>query len=172
MLLALDIARGHRRWAIRWATRSRTGLYLAHSAPPATLSDAVNLQVLSGSMPSRTPCFTRERSQVRNPPRPSWESPAQAGFLRLGGSALDAPDLLVGAVRQGWRRFEAGSSSSPTWTRRTTRRRLSWSAPRSTSGTRAPLKARTKTTTTSRPLTPAATDERRMLWPYPTAASA
>jgi hypothetical protein len=74
-------ARGSRRWAIRWAKPGRIGPYRAHHHSPATLPDIAYLQVLSGSTPPRTPCFTRERSQVRNPPRPSSELPAKRPFF-------------------------------------------------------------------------------------------
>ena len=66
-----DHARGSRRWAIRWAKRSRIGPYQARRHAPASLRYVACLQAFSRSMLPRTPCFTRERSQVRNPPRPS-----------------------------------------------------------------------------------------------------
>jgi hypothetical protein len=68
---ARRLARRSRRWAIRWAKPGRIGPYRAHHHSPASLPDIAYLQVLSGSTPPRTPCFTRERSQVRHPPRPS-----------------------------------------------------------------------------------------------------
>jgi hypothetical protein len=67
---ARRLARGSRRWAIRWAKPGRIGPYRAHHHSPATLPDIAYLQVLSGSTPPRTPCFTRERSLIRTQPRP------------------------------------------------------------------------------------------------------
>jgi hypothetical protein len=64
-------ARESRRWAIRWARPSRIRPYRAASHATATRWDTGYLQVFSAGMPLRTPCFTRERTLVRNQPRPS-----------------------------------------------------------------------------------------------------
>jgi len=59
------------RWAIRWAKPSRIGPYQTVATGSPSLGYVEYMQAFSRSMPPRTPCFTRERSQVRNPPRPS-----------------------------------------------------------------------------------------------------
>jgi hypothetical protein len=71
---------GAGRWAIRWAKPSRIGRYHAQHRALAGLTIWPDLQVFRRSNGPRTPCFTRERSQVRNPPRPSEKWPL-AGTL-------------------------------------------------------------------------------------------
>jgi hypothetical protein len=62
---------GAGRWAIRWATPRRIGPYQAQCRALSGTADWADLQVFRCLEAPRTPCFTRERSQVRNPPRPS-----------------------------------------------------------------------------------------------------
>src|SRR3954469_18327787 len=66
-----------------------------------------DVEVPGGASPTRMPCplgrvaqwesarFTRERSQVRNPPRPSSEGPASVGLSSLMGS-LDCGAFALG----------------------------------------------------------------------------
>jgi len=62
---------GAGRWAIRWVAPCRIGPYQAQrrALTGATVWSALQVFRRLGAL--RTPCFTRERSQVRNPPRPS-----------------------------------------------------------------------------------------------------
>jgi hypothetical protein len=68
---ARGLACGPRRWAIRWATPGPTRPYQAEREAPISTPICACLQGVVGLNGQRTPCFTRERSQVRNPPRPS-----------------------------------------------------------------------------------------------------
>jgi hypothetical protein len=58
------------RWAIRWAEPCRIRLYQGQRRTLAFAMVCVDLQVFRRLDAPRTRCFTRERSQVRNPPRP------------------------------------------------------------------------------------------------------
>jgi hypothetical protein len=69
-LPSLGVAGGPRRWAIRWAKPSRIGPYQARRRALTGANIWSVLQVFHRLEAPRTPCFTRERSQVRNPPRP------------------------------------------------------------------------------------------------------
>jgi hypothetical protein len=65
------LARGSRRWAIRWAKPCRIGPYQAQRRARTGASIWSDLQVFRRVKGPRTPCFTRERTLVRNQPRPS-----------------------------------------------------------------------------------------------------
>jgi hypothetical protein len=80
------LARGSRRWVIRWAKPGRIGPYEAQ--PRAFLGATVcsDLQAFRCSEAPRTPRFTRERSQVRNPPRSSSEGRYLQGFCGSSGT--------------------------------------------------------------------------------------
>jgi hypothetical protein len=73
-------ASGTRRWAIRWAKPSRIGRYQAQRRARSCATVCLDLQAFRRLKAPRTPCFTRERSQVRNPPRPSQK-------VRLAGTS-------------------------------------------------------------------------------------
>jgi hypothetical protein len=88
-------ARGPRRWAIRWAKPGRIGPYRAHHHSPAMLPDIAYLQVLSGSTRPRTRCFTRERTLVRNQPRPSRKGRICRAFLAGGVRHTGRPRVRV-----------------------------------------------------------------------------
>jgi hypothetical protein len=59
------------RWAIRWAKPSRIGPYQAQPGASVGMALWLDLQAFLGLKRQRTPCFTRERTLVRNQPRPS-----------------------------------------------------------------------------------------------------
>jgi hypothetical protein len=99
---------GAGRWAIRWAKPCRIG---PHQAQRRALTDATiwaDLQAIRGLDAPRTPCFTRERTLVRNQPRPSRKGPISRHFVsrraappiqpRLGVSTLTTP--VAGYGRQ------------------------------------------------------------------------
>jgi hypothetical protein len=65
------LARGSRRWAIRWAKLCRIGPYQAQRRAPTVATIWADLQVFRDPIAPQTPCFTRERPVVRNHPRPS-----------------------------------------------------------------------------------------------------
>jgi len=100
-------ARGSNRRAIRWAKPRRIGPYRAQHHSPATLPDTAYLQVFSGSTPPRTPCFTRERSQVRNPPRPSLQKPRHGAVRDSRASPRVAADGAYGNSLETSRRSPA-----------------------------------------------------------------
>jgi hypothetical protein len=75
--------RGAGRWVIRWAKPGRIGPYQAHPRTLLTSRVWYDLQVFPCLKARRTPCFTRERSQVRNPPRTCPKSPAGTRFAEL-----------------------------------------------------------------------------------------
>ena len=58
------------RWVIRWAEPCRIGPYQARPRAFCGATVWADLQAFRRLDAPRTPCFTRERSQVRNPPRP------------------------------------------------------------------------------------------------------
>jgi hypothetical protein len=64
-------APGTRRWAIRWAKPRRIGPYQAQRGAPVGATIWPDLQAFLCLKTQRTPCFTRERTLVRNQPRPS-----------------------------------------------------------------------------------------------------
>jgi hypothetical protein len=82
---------GAGRWAIRWATPCRIGPYQAQRRAPTVATVLAGLQAFRGLSAPRTPCFTRERSQVRNPPRPSTELPANQHVSPARASADSRP---------------------------------------------------------------------------------
>jgi hypothetical protein len=103
-LRPLGVAGGSRRWAIRWAKPRRIGPYQAQRRTLTGATVWPKLQVFRRLKAPRTPCFTRERSQVRNPPRPSARKPRSGRVSRLrdrrgsrpgehGERALRAPAL-------------------------------------------------------------------------------
>jgi hypothetical protein len=96
------LARGSRRWAIRWAKPCRIGPYQAQRRARTGASIWSDLQVFRRVKGPRTPCFTRERSQVRNPPRPSRKAANSRHFVGV-------------AVRPQSRRGSAFRSSSLPW---------------------------------------------------------
>jgi hypothetical protein len=71
---------GAGRWAIRWAKPCRIGPYQAQRRALTCATVWSNLQVFRGLGAPLTPCFTRERTLVRNQPRPSEKWPL-AGTL-------------------------------------------------------------------------------------------
>jgi hypothetical protein len=73
------------RWVIRWAEPGRTGPYQAQRRARAGATVWQDLQAFRQLEAPETPCFTRERSQVRNPPRPLLRNRAPARFLRFRG---------------------------------------------------------------------------------------
>jgi hypothetical protein len=62
---------GGGRWAIRWAKPSGIGPNQAQRWAHMVATCLADLQAFRGLRAQRTPCFTRERSLVRNQPRPS-----------------------------------------------------------------------------------------------------
>jgi hypothetical protein len=105
-----------RRWVIRWAEPGRTGPYQAQRRAPARATILAHLQVFRRVDAPRTPCFTRERSQVRNPPRPSSEvpvnqhvSPARASTDVGPGKPQDPP--LGHSLGRTWASDTAARSS-------------------------------------------------------------
>jgi hypothetical protein len=62
---------GRSRWAIRWAKPCRIGPYQAQRRAPNRATVWADLQAFRRLKAPRTPCFTRERTVVRNHPRPS-----------------------------------------------------------------------------------------------------
>jgi hypothetical protein len=62
---------GAGRWAIRWAKPFRIGPYQAQRRASTVATSWADLQVFLCLKRQRTPCFTRERTLVRNQPRPS-----------------------------------------------------------------------------------------------------
>jgi hypothetical protein len=131
---------GERRWVIRWAEPCRTGPYQAQRRARRASMTLPCLQVFRRVDALRTPCFTRERSQVRNPPRPSSELPANWVLLDpledldsgpvgarngpLGHSLGLSPELA------GRRRWLSEASRSPLARRLAQRSRLASDAPR------------------------------------------
>jgi hypothetical protein len=75
---------GSRRWAIRWAKPSRVGPYQAQRRAFSRVTVWPDLQAFRGLGTPRTPCFTRERSQVRTPPRPLPDTPQRRRRERTG----------------------------------------------------------------------------------------
>jgi hypothetical protein len=100
-------ARRHARGSNRRAKPRRIGPYRAQHHSPATLPDTAYLQVFSGSTPPRTPCFTRERSQVRNPPRPSLQKPRHGAVRDSRASPRVAADGAYGNSLETSRRSPA-----------------------------------------------------------------
>jgi hypothetical protein len=106
---------GAGRWAIHWAKPCRIGPYQSQRRVLSGATDWANLQVFRRLGASRTPCFTRERSQVRNPPRPSsgTSADAEVSSFPVAYPAPVGPCAVPGA-RSRWRRasLRAASSSS------------------------------------------------------------
>jgi hypothetical protein len=71
---------GAGRWAIRWATPRRIGPYQAQCRALSGTADCADLQVFRCLEAPRTPRFTRERTLVRNQPRPSKRVPFSRHF--------------------------------------------------------------------------------------------
>jgi hypothetical protein len=135
---------GRRRWAIRWAKPSRLGPYQAQ--PGASVGVAIwpDLQAFLCLKRRRTPCLTRERSQLRNPPRPSSRRPANAGFLRSGARFVCEPGRTT-LIPSGWN-TQYRSNRRPGGRRRGALRPRTRASPAHTSGSgsgagRAPSRA-------------------------------
>jgi hypothetical protein len=86
----LDLASRSRRWAIRWAKRRRIGPYQAHRESPTGAASCLDLQAFRCRERQRTPCFTRERTVVRNHPRPSSKGLVSRHFAAMGTTRPDS----------------------------------------------------------------------------------
>jgi hypothetical protein len=91
---------GSPRWAIRRAEPCRIGPYRAQRRARSGPTVWVDLQAFRRLKAPRTPCFTRERSLVRNQPRPS----KTVGLAGISWASLQA--LASGSV--GLRRDRVG----------------------------------------------------------------
>jgi hypothetical protein len=80
-LPSLGLAGGSRRWAIRWAKPCRIGPYQDQRLALTGLTIWPDLQVFHRPEGPRTPCFTRERTLVRNQPRPSRKGRISRHFV-------------------------------------------------------------------------------------------
>jgi hypothetical protein len=109
---ARRLARGSRRWAIRWAKPGRIGPYRAHHHSPATLPDIAYFQVLSGSTRhERHASHARGRrfETRRAHPRNSLQLRARASADSGPGQPPDPP--LGHSLGQTWGSDAAARSS-------------------------------------------------------------
>jgi hypothetical protein len=86
---------GAGRWAIHWAKPRRTGPYQPQRRALTVGAICADLQAFRGLRGPRTPCFTRERTLVRNQPRPSERCSFAGTFVRRRRPATLRPRLGV-----------------------------------------------------------------------------